>query len=648
MSSIFFLGIRLLPILFFTYSFGLATNWPCAEIVKLKILKEVILSPDQRLALVVVAEARDHYYDTKIYKIALPSQHCQLLTEQSAKQPRFSPDGKKITYLGLSKGQKILYLMNVEDGKSIPLVEGQDIQTFRWSPNSQQIAFVGSTPSKNSSSVINRLWIVDLKTDEAPYSLTNDSYCVRGMGDFGNINEEFDWSPNHQSIVFAYSPSERFDDFYTTSHLALVDLPSKQIKDLKKVAQHESMPRFSPDGKQICFLTNASSHLYAFHQAVLIRSLDDQEIKVLPKTPNEGAFLTGPNLLGWNLESSAIFFYEPYHTQFQIFCLPLDRTLIKPLLKTDLLIHEPFLSSDRQTFAYIGQNSYLPPEVYITHFPSLETTQISHFNQNFLDKPVGKTEKISWQTSDKLTIEGLLTYPLDYQKGKQYPLLLIIHGGPMSFFEQSYLGTPSPYPLSTFSEEGFMILRANPRGSCGYGKQFRCLNYGDWGGKDFEDLMLGLDYLIEQGLVDQNKLGVMGWSYGGYLTSWSITQTNRFKAASVGAAITHLPNMYNSTDLPSFIKDYLGSWKPNFLLYEQRSPMAYIQKIHTPCLIQHGSCDKRVPPKQAVDYYHALKKEGKTATLFLYPNMEHGCTNPSQQIELMQQNLDWFKTYLMH
>ncbi len=164
-----------------------------------------------------------------------------------------------------------------------------------------------------------------------------------------------------------------------------------------------------------------------------------------------------------------------------------------------------------------------------------QPTQVSRVNRDLPDVPLGRTEVVHWKSKDSQEIEGLLTYPVGYEKGKRYPLLLVIHGGPMGAFMQTYDGTATYYPIAAFASRGYAVLRANVRGSSGYGKKFRFANYGDWGGGDYKDLMSGVDHVIDLGVADPDRLGVMGWSYGGYMTSWIITQTHRFKAASVGA-----------------------------------------------------------------------------------------------------------------
>ena len=176
--------------------------------------------------------------------------------------------------------------------------------------------------------------------------------------------------------------------------------------------------------------------------------------------------------------------------------------------------------------------------------------QVSQVNAELPKAPLGKTDGNSLEEPDGLEVEGLLTYPVGYSQGQRVPLLVVIHGGPAGVFTQTFLaGGRSVYPLATFTSKGFAILRVDPRGSSGYGHKFRFANIKDWGGGDYKDIMSGVDRVIEMGVADPSRLGVMGWSYGGFMTSWVITQTHRFKAASVGAAVTNLMSFIGTADI---------------------------------------------------------------------------------------------------
>lgn len=625
----------------------------------IKFIKD-IQAAHQHGTLFTLSEIHEGRYSAKIYKTDGDDVKAPVLLVpglSSSFRPRWSPDGKWIAFLSDASGYHNLYLMNADNGHWRALTNfTEHIQTYRWSPDSSQIAFVmaDQIQSKTKPSVsiyqhpekINRLWIIEIQKRENPLkAYTNDSYCVRGWGDYGTASEEFDWSPDGQQIAFAFSPSNGYDDSYLDSSLALLNLNTGTITPFEKQAQHESMPRFSHNGKWIGFLSSEPP-AYAFNKRVTIYSNEGKWFKKLPPTPNEGAFFSGPNLLGWTADDKHLVFFEPIGTKYHLLLLSTNGDPARPLNTGGLLISEPSLSQNGKILSFTGQTLGTPEEAYTTEIHSFKPMQISHVNE--LIKPVSliKNECIRWHSRDGLEIEGLLTYPLGYQKGQSYPLILMIHGGPMSFFDEAFIGTPSFYSAAPFAEAGFMILRPNPRGSHGYGKKFRCLNYGDWGGQDMEDLITGVNALVNKGLANPEKLGVMGWSYGGYMTARLITQTSQFKAAIVGAGICNLVSFSGSSDLHRLASDYLGEFWQNPEIYRKRSPLHSVDKVATPCLILHGLADTRVPPSQAHEFYQALKKHQKEARMILYPGMGHGFHNPTTVAEMMGENLNWFKAHL--
>lgn len=645
-------------------------SWSPEQMIRTKLISDIQLSPDNEHVLFVATEAKLDAIEgvalSRIYR-ARSDNSIDVIpfstAEHSATQPRWAPNGKWIAFLSNRDGAKNLYLVSSDGGEAIPLTKNKkDIQTFSWSPDSKKIAFVMADETENEKeriktslayvyqqkSSVNRLWLIDISTpDRLAKPLTSDDYCVRGCGDFGTINVEFDWSPDGNTIVFAHSPSAGLDDFHLDSSLATINLATGIITPWEKHECYEALPRYSPDGLTIAYVSSNSLQRYAINRGIALRSVEGNSLRFLVKTFNEGAFLSGPNFLGWSKEGDNLLFYEPKGTKFHIALIPADGSPSKQLETGDYFFKDPVLSFDKTMIGFIGQTPTHPPEACITKLNSFKPIQISSLNQHFCSYPQLKTEVISWRSSDGLKIEGLVTYPPNYQPEKQYPLLLVIHGGPMGFFDETFLGTPNPYPLASFAEMGFIVLRPNPRGSTGYGKEFRCANYEDWGGMDFIDIMSGVDSLIAQGKIDPERLGVMGWSYGGYMTAWIISQTSRFKAASWGAGPYHLVSMAGTTDLHRFFTDYLGDFIDQKELYNERSPIHHVVNIKTPCLIQHGVEDKRVPVSQAYELYYALENAGKKPTLILYPKMEHRISDPKMQLDAMECNLAWFKQHLI-
>jgi dipeptidyl aminopeptidase/acylaminoacyl peptidase len=287
------------------------------------------------------------------------------------------------------------------------------------------------------------------------------------------------------------------------------------------------------------------------------------------------------------------------------------------------------------------------PEAFVLKFGTGAPQRVSRANLDLPKLPLGETKRITWKSTDGLEIEGLLSYPVGYESGKKVPLVLVIHGGPTGIFQDTFLGRYGLYPYAAFTARGYAVLRANPRGSGGYGRTFRFANMNDWGGKDFEDLMAGVDHVVSKGVADPNRLAVMGWSYGGFMTSWVITHTHRFKAASVGAGVTNLWSFTGTSDIPGFLPDYFSGEPWNaFDGYQKHSPMSFVKGVTTPTLILHGEADVRVPISQGYELYNALKRQGVISKMVVYPRTPHGPKEPKFLLDIMQRNLDWVEKYV--
>lgn len=644
-------------------------SWTPKAMMDLQGISDVQISPQSDAVLFVATEAvmteDTNRYISRIYKTKADGKEEPFLFslyDHSSVQPRWSFDGKWVAFLSEREGIKNLYLIRPDGGEAMALTHSKAaVQTFAWSKDSKQIAFVMSDETelekkrKKTSAAyvykertkINRLWLIDIDSLETR-ALTSDAYSVRGMGDFGNAIVEFDWSLDGKTIVFAYSPSLAIDDFHLDSSLAAVDVATGEISPWEKQAFYEACPRYAPDGQLVAYLSSNSPKRYALDRRLAVRSADGTGYRQLAATFNESPSLFGPAFVGWTQDGKNLLFLEPKQTKTHIVFVPVDGSPAEDSLSLkEGFLKDATLSCNGTAFGFVAQGSMQPPEAFIAKVEAFDPIQISHLNRSFLSYPQIKTEKFSWKSSDGMDVEGLLSYPSSYKEGEQCPLLVVIHGGPMGVFDETFIGiTSAPYPLAAFAEAGFMIFRPNPRGSTGYGKAFRSANFNDWGGMDFQDIMTGVDELISKKLVDAEKMGVLGWSYGGYLTAWTITQTGRFKAASMGAGLSNLVSLTGTTDLDRFVGDFMGDFLGTPGLYEERSPVMHAHHVVTPCLIQHGTADLRVPVAQAYEFYHALRRKGKTTTLVLYPDMGHRLTDPKMHLDAMQTNLEWFQEHV--
>jgi len=255
---------------------------------------------------------------------------------------------------------------------------------------------------------------------------------------------------------------------------------------------------------------------------------------------------------------------------------------------------------------------------------------------------IADAEVIRWKGPDNLDIEGLLVKPLGYEAGRRYPFILQIHGGPYGKFTNAFDAR-----AQIFAANGYALLMPNPRGSTGYGQKFTVANVADWGGKDFQDYMAGVDAAIAKGIADPEKLVVMGGSYGGFSTFWTITQTNRFKAAIGHAGISDWYSFHGQSDIPGLMEFGFVGYPWNAAdTYRKYSPMTYVDRVKTPIMITHGEQDRRVPIAQAEEYYRALKTRGVDVVFVRYPREGHGIQEPNHQIDLVHRQLEWFNSHL--
>jgi dipeptidyl aminopeptidase/acylaminoacyl peptidase len=298
--------------------------------------------------------------------------------------------------------------------------------------------------------------------------------------------------------------------------------------------------------------------------------------------------------------------------------------------------------------SFVHQTTEVAPDVFVSPLlGAFAPKKLSDANKDFPKLAMGKTEVIKWKSKDGKEIEGLLTYPVNYKAGNKYPLILNIHGGPTGVFVQTFTAAGAIYPIQAFAQQGYAVLRPNPRGSSGYGKDFRFANYNDWGFGDFEDDQTGVDKVIEMGVAHPDSLVICGWSYGGYMTSFTVTKTNRFKAASVGAGVTNLMSFNGTADIPGFLPDYFGGefWD-RADVYSKHSAMFNVKNVRTPSQVIHGERDVRVPPSQGFEFYAAMKRLGVPTEMITYPRTPHGPQEPKFIQDIGERMIAWFNKNL--
>lgn len=638
------------------------TGWTSEKIMQTSAIHRVVPSPDGQQAVIErgrsVMKERSSYFTTQLYVApADGSREPKQITRDTHAcfAAAWSPDGKWISFLCHLKEGAQLYILPVNGRGEATQLTGMKggVESYRWAPDSRRIAFAAQEQQEEGeeeNAIVvgagrypkTSLWIVGLNGNP-PSQLTNPSYHVRGIGDFGSDSINFDWSPEGDEITFAYDPHLRVET-ESTSNLATIRIDNRQIVEWKTPYPHISLPRYAPDGEAIAFLQCDHPRAWALTGSVALKCRKSQEIRELARTENEGGDPGLNPMIGW--AGDLFLFCEPVGTRSSLVALPQSGAAPIPLDDGITFFSSVVLNGGK--LGLVVQAPDRLPEAYLSDAKNFEPRQVSWFNGWAQEIPTAKTRKVSWKSSGGVVVEGLLTLPSDYQEGERVPLLVVVHGGPIARHSELSIARPGLYPIALFAEAGFAVLQPNPRGSIGYGAEFRRLNYRDWGGNDYRDLMRGIDMLIEQGIADPDRLGIMGWSYGGYMTMWAVSQTNRFQAASAGAGMSDLISFAGTNDIPTFLTDCFGGqlWEQRNL-YFQRSPLTHIEKVATPCLIQHGVDDRRVPISQSEEFHRALSGLGVEAKLVVYPRCEHGPREPKQLLDSMERNLEWFKTHIL-
>jgi dipeptidyl aminopeptidase/acylaminoacyl peptidase len=424
-------------------------------------------------------------------------------------------------------------------------------------------------------------------------------------------------------------------------NISTVDLVDKKVVARVTNASSDSFEDWSPDSKELLYSSNGGDTTSNFYlnSKLYVLNLESKTSRQVAKDLDED--LGG---LQWN--------------QTGIYSSVWNKTK-RPLYKIDPKTgaHSVLVSSPEQIYglsftkngdkvAFVGRNGNQLNEVFTTAVTNPKVEKMTDMTSQISGWKVAQSEVVSWKSKDGATIEGVLHKPSNYDASKKYPLLVVIHGGPTG------IDTPTPvpgyvYPILQWLDKGSLVLRVNYRGSAGYGEAFRSLNVQNLGVGDAWDVLSGVDYLDSKGMIDRSKLGCMGWSQGGYISAFLTTNSDIFKAISVGAGISNWATYYVSTDIHPFTRQYLKAtpWSDE-AIYKKTSPMTNINSAKTPTLIQHGEFDRRVPIANAYELLQGLRDKGVPSDLIVYKGFGHGITKPKERLAATWHNWQWFNKYL--
>jgi dipeptidyl aminopeptidase/acylaminoacyl peptidase len=446
------------------------------------------------------------------------------------------------------------------------------------------------------------------------------------------------WSPDASQIAFDHTPDPRVESF-ERADLSVVNVASGEVRSLVERPGFDRNPHWSPDGRWILFETsNGRNPYYA-----------NTELAKLPAQGGEPTVLTAAfdedaSVVAWL--DDGIRFGAIDRTRLRLYRLdPMDGTAV-PLRNIPDRVWSAHFSQDARTLALSAGGPDRLDEIYRLDPGETAPRRVTRMTEKTSDWAVGTREVIQWSSRDDVTIEGVLLKPDGFDPSTRYPLLVMIHGGP------TWISYPARvygyvYPVQQWLAKGAVILMPNYRGSAGYGEEFRTLNVRNLGVGDAWDVLSGVEHLINQGFVDPDRVGAMGWSQGGYISAFLSTNSDRFRAISVGAGISNWMTYYVNTDIHPFTRHYLEAtpWDdPD--VYAKTSPMTYIKQAKTPTLIQHGEFDRRVPTPNAYELYQGLQDVGVETNLVIYREFGHGISKPKERLAAVWHNWQWFAKYI--
>ena len=493
------------------------------------------------------------------------------------------------------------YAVQIDDGKGMWLTpQNLHVYEFSWSPATSEIAFVAANPPGE-----NNWWIAKLYTER-----------VR--------------MPAHQRA----SPEAPAGDEKTARLLFDPATTTGSLHGLQI-----AVPRFSPDGKQIAFIGGLMSDQGSIGGDIyLIPSTGGEPKDITPNRPASPAWIT------W-LDDNTLGISE--HVGGSSHLTAIDSSTGKQDPHIDLTLPETIVAgtdvmsvstSNTANIALIRQSFEHPPEVWAGPLNNLK--QLTHLND--AARPVwGKSESIEY-TNEGFHIQGWLLYPANYDPSKKYPLIVSVHGGPSSAVSPRWPG--AAYGAAPFSALGYFVFEPNPRGSYGQGEKFTEANVKDFGYGDLRDILAGVDVLEKRFPIDKDREGITGWSYGGFMTMFSVTQTTRFKAAVAGAGISDWQSYYGENSIDQWMKPFFGATVyDDPAVYAKSSAIDFIKRVKTPTLVVVGDRDGECPAPQSFEFWHALKAEGVKTQLVIYPNEGHRFVNPEHQRDVLKRALDWFE-----
>jgi dipeptidyl aminopeptidase/acylaminoacyl peptidase len=571
---------------------------------------------------------------------------------------RWSPDGKHLSFLAFEGELPQVLAMDASGGEPWPLTSSPTgIARYEWSKDSKHLAYLAAEPEPEEEAREKRekTFVVRAGTPGRPTRLfvsSVDGKPPRALSPPEHYVSSFDWSPDGKTLAYSASGAGEYLENWR-SRLFTISAEGGEPSVLVGRDGMNSEPRYSPDGRFVAFTSTGG----------VPKMISSPGLHLVEASGGEPRDLTGADTwvreVLWEPSSRSLLFVPNEATgragehMFEQPVFRIDLEGNTKVLSPGVVAFSLSASSDGSRLAFRSVGPRDAGDVVIRDARTGASRALTKVNPQIEELDVAPLEVLSWRSFDGMEIWGMLVTPPGYRAGTPIPLVVYVHGGPIGGFTHGLFpqfmhrpGQIEPYPVEALASSGIAVLMPMPRGGSGYGLEgFRKI-VRSWGEGDYRDILAGVDHLIERGLADPERLGVMGASYGGFMTNWIVTQTGRFKAASTAASISDIADLYYLSDAGEVTEEYFGlPWEESDL-YEKYSPITHVQAVTTPLLIQHGENDRRVPLSQAERFYRALSKLGKRVEMDTYPRGGHVNYEPRMEKIIMERNLEWFERFL--
>ncbi|HVG35170.1 MAG TPA: S9 family peptidase [Pyrinomonadaceae bacterium] len=644
-----------------------------------EFLREPRISPDGKLVAYVLTtiDRKQNRRNSSIWLATTDGTRApwQFTTSpQSSTSPQWSPDGQSLAFLSSrptatdgatqtegagssNRPKNQIYILSMSGGEARRVTDLKNgVDGFQWSPDGTRFAVLSRVgPSDNRPENKERsdvrhysyqqykfndtgwfddkrthIWVVDVKTGKATQITQGDDWDDRDP----------QWSPDGTRIAFVSDRTGRAYEDSRNTEVWVIPAEGGTLLKISDHAESDNTPRWSPDGKTIAFIGQTEERAHA-------------KIWLAPSAGGVPSVLAAKDLdlipsdLEWSADGRALYFNAGARGEYQLFRVSLGSKEAKAITSGPRAVRNMDLSPRAGRMVYTVNDFKHMDDIYVADINARNERRLTNLNETLWKQlQLQDVERFTYKGADGWDIDGFFVRPVGWQEGRKYPMILNIHGGPAGQYGVDWF-----HEFQVYAARGWAVFFTNPRGSTGYGQKFERGIEGEWGGKDYIDIMNGVEAALQKyPWLDRNRLGVTGGSYGGYMTNWIVSHTDMFKAAVTLRSVSNFISDEGTRDFAYGHKpDFGGDLFEKFDLYWERSPLRYAKNVKTPTLILHADNDLRVPLEQGEQWYRALKHYGVTTELVVFPRDNHNLTRtgePRHLVESLNWQLYWFDRFI--